>query len=49
MPSCVADVTKEHFVFVERTLAYLAVGVIWGKSVRSCCGGRKKWGYQWLG
>jgi len=49
MPSCVARVTKELLVSIERTLAYPAVGVVLGKSVRSSCGGRKGGGYQWLG
>jgi len=28
MPSCVTSVTKEHFMFVKRTLTYLAVSII---------------------
>jgi len=28
MPSCVTYVTKKHFMFVKRTLTYLAVNII---------------------
>jgi len=49
MASCNAHVTvtKGHFILVERTLAYLTVDIVWGKSVRSSCRGRKRGGYTW--
>jgi len=28
-PSCVTNVKKKHFMFVKRTLTYLAVNIIW--------------------
>jgi len=40
LPSCVTYVTKEHFVFVKRTLAYLAVRIDWRRSVRVVGGGK---------
>jgi len=37
VPSCVAYVTKDYFISVERTLAYLEVGIILVKGVWSSC------------
>jgi len=31
MPSCVTYVTKEHFMFVKRTLTYMAVSINRGR------------------
>ena len=40
MPSGVTYVTQEHLVFVERTLTYLALGVVrWGGKGTSRRGG----------
>jgi len=49
---CVTYVTKEHFrrlIFVERTLAHLVVGIMWGRGVQNSCRGRRGRGYQRLG
>jgi len=47
MASCIAHVTvtEGHLILVERTLAYLTVDIVWGKSVRCSCGRRKRGGY----
>jgi len=43
MPSGVTYVTQEHLVFVERTLTYLALGVVrWGGKGTSRRGGRNE-------
>jgi len=44
-PSCVVYVTQECLIFIKQTLAYLAVGIVRGESVRRCCGGRKGGGF----
>jgi len=47
MPSCVAHVIKEHLIFVKRALAYLAVGIVRGRSGQGSAGGEGEVG--WLG
>ena len=40
MSSCVTYVTKKHFVFVKRTLTYLAVNIIQWRREQDSGGGR---------
>jgi len=49
MPSCVAYVTKEHLIFFKQALAYLAVGIVRGRSRRGSCGGRNGGGVPVVG
>jgi len=49
MPSCVASVTKEHFMFVKRTLTYSAVSIIQGRGEQGSGREGGKGGYRGSG
>jgi len=44
MPSCVAQVIKEHLIFVKRALAYLTVGIVRERSGRGSAWGEREVG-----
>jgi len=49
MPSYVTYVAKEHFMFVKRTLVYLAVSIIRGRGEHDGGGERGKGKYRGSG
>jgi len=51
MPSCVTNVTEEHFMFVKWTITYLTVNIIWRKRLgeESSSGGRGRGGHRRAG
>jgi len=49
MPSCVTYLTKQHFMFLKRTLPHLAVSTIWGRGEQGSGGKGGRGGYRGSG